>query len=195
MPGMLNFGNNPTVQATKKALDAPVTNQRAALNPYDPNIDRLISQTPLINRSDVAQIDLMRPSFGAQRGAALADIDRQTASGLAGAQTQLAQSGGLSAADRMALASQFNRNKIMGRQGAMAKYAGMEEKAATEADKAQQIFNANMLNQNLYANQQARERALQRQIDEATLQRQLRYSDEAADRQIAALPSSSILPF
>lgn len=171
-------------------------------NPYglDQNLRKQLGAINAVDPSQLSTINLQAPSFGARQSQALSDIERQSASGLAGAQTSLAQSGGLSAADRMALASQFNRDKMMGRQGAMSKYAGMEEAAALDADKAEQMFNANILNQNLYATQDAKNRALDRLIAESQLQRQLKASGSMADAQAKAaskpggLLGGSIIP-
>lgn len=139
----------------------------------------------LVDQSELTQLDLKGQSFDPYRQQALSDINAQTASGLAGAQTNLAQTGGLGAADRMAMASRFNRDKIMGRQQALGKYAGMESQSAADADRANQMFNAQAMNQNLYANQRARDLANERNLQERNLQRQLQASGQIADATMA----------
>jgi len=76
-------------------------------------------------------------NFDPYRRNALQDIDASTASGQATAEGAMQRSGGLTAADRMAMASEFNRNKIQGRQGALGKYDEME---------AQNLYQTNMAN-------------------------------------------------
>lgn len=154
-----------------------------------------------VDPAKLQRLNLRGQNFNPYRQQALSDINTQTASGLAGAQTNLAQTGGLGAADRMAMASRFNRDKIMGRQQALGKYAGMESQSAADADRANQMFNANMLNQNLYGNRDAREAAFQRQIAESQLQRQLKASGmtadataKAADQGPGGLLGGSIIP-
>jgi len=164
----------------------PVSSPSA--NPYaDPG------QTISVDPGQLQRLNIRAPMYDAQRSAALSDISGQSDAGLAGAQTSLAQSGGLSAADRMALASQFNRNKIMGRQGALAKFGGMEEQGRFAADKANQLFNAEMLNRNLYETAGSQERALDRQLAADMLDRQLEASGIIADKQadIASQPTMS----
>lgn len=62
---------------------------------------------------DPTQIDAM--NFDPYRRNKLQDVSATSASGQASAEGALARTGGMSAADRMALASQFNRDKIAGR--------------------------------------------------------------------------------
>lgn len=174
LPGMI-----AQTQA-EQALDVRQPEQSSmGFNPYQPDVGREFS----VNPDDLQRINLTPQSFAAQRGQALSDIDVQSASGLASAQTQLAQSGGLSAADRMALASQFNRDKIAGRQGALGKYGAMEAQAASAADKANQMYNTEMLNRNLYETAGAGERSLGRQSQESMLDRQMVASGRIADEQ------------
>jgi hypothetical protein len=79
----------------------------------------------------------------------------------------------------MALASQFNRDKIMGRQQALGKYAGMEAQSAQDADRANQMYNTQLMNENLYRNQATREK-------QHMLERQLAASGRIADAQAQA---------
>lgn len=57
-------------------------------------------------------------NFNPYRRAAMQDVDQTSARNLSSAEDALSRTGGLSGADRMALASQSNRQKIEGRQGA-----------------------------------------------------------------------------
>jgi len=170
-----------------QAAEANANANTANANPYANGIadwmksDINMGKEFLVDPSSLSQLNLTGQSFDPYRQQALADINAATSSGLAGAQTSLAQTGGLGAADRMALASRFNRDKIMGRQQALGKYAGMEAQSAADADKANQMFNVNQMNQNLYANRDAQEQAFQRQIAESQLQRQLKASGMTAD--------------
>ena len=152
-------------------------------NPY------MLSQQPktqadIIDPSELTQLNLQGQSMDPYRQAALQDIEAGTASGLAGAETRLAQTGGLSAADRMQLASQFNRDKIMGRQSALGKFAGMEADSAAQADRANQMFNAQARNALLEANRAARQQAAGFDRQERMLQRQLGASGQIADAQL-----------
>ena len=119
------------------------------------------------------KIDLQGQSFDPYRQRALADIDAQTSAGLAGAQTQLAQTGGLSAADRAALASQFNRDKIMGRGSVLGRAAEMQAQSQAAADKATQMFNAEQARQLAIENFRAQQMGQQAQRDDEMLQKQL----------------------
>ncbi len=62
---------------------------------------------------DPTQVEAM--NFDPYRRNNLQDVNAASASGLASAQGNLARTGGMSASDRMAMASQFNRDKISGR--------------------------------------------------------------------------------
>lgn len=62
---------------------------------------------------DPTQVEAM--NFDPYRRNKLQDVSATSASGLASAQGNLARTGGMSASDRMAMASQFNRDKIAGR--------------------------------------------------------------------------------
>lgn len=150
--------------------------------------EEVVEETPdfSIDSSDLQQVNLQGMSFDPYRQQALRDINAQSAAALAGAQTNLAQTGGLSAADRMNLASRFNRDKIMGRQQALGKYAGMEAQSAYDADKANQMFNAGLLNENLYRNMAAKERVYGYEKQDDMLDRQLEASGAMADATAAA---------
>jgi hypothetical protein len=73
---------------------------------------------------DISEIEGM--NFDPYRRNALQDVTATSASDQASAEGALARTGGLSASDRMAMASQFNRDKISGRSGALGKYDQME---------------------------------------------------------------------
>jgi hypothetical protein len=93
---------------------------------------------------DIEKVKAM--SFDPYRRNALQDVDASSASGLASAQGDMARTGGLSAADRMALASQFNRDKIQGRQNALGKYDEMSAMNQYQTG----LANANIANDATY---------------------------------------------
>lgn len=196
-------GNTPV-----KKPGLPTDPTSKANNPYLSASPITAAGPSLVDAGSLSQLNLQGQSFDPYRSQALGDINAQSSSGLASAQSGLAGSGGLGAADRMALASQFNRNKIQGRQGAIGKFAGMEADSAASADKANQMFNAQAQNQNLYANQRAQQQADQNQFQadlanrdfkargydqsqayeraDNMLQRQLQASNRLSNEQIAA---------
>jgi hypothetical protein len=99
--------------------------------------------------------EMQAMNFDPYRRRALQDVEASSASGQATAESNLARSGGLSAADRMAMASQFNRERISGRQGALGKYDEMEARNIYDVDRT----NVGAENQRRYANQAAQQQA------------------------------------
>ena len=193
-----NYVSNPTgelYKATAKGIGnvfqkpkkptAPGLPESTALNnPYAGGQNSLDAVT--VDPGQLQQLNLQGQDYSAARSQALGDVNRQSAAGLAGAQTQLAASGGLSAADRMALASQFNRDKIQGRQSALGQFAGLEAQSAADADRANQMYNLEQQSRNLYETAGARERALGRGMDRDMLERQLQASGEISAAQAEA---------
>ena len=81
------------------------------------------------DRADLTGYDptkLQNMNFDPYRRNTLQDVSATSASGQASAEGALARTGGASASDRMALAAQFNRDKIAGRSQAMGKSDELE---------------------------------------------------------------------
>lgn len=74
--------------------------------------------------------------FDPYRRNALQNVTATSASDQASAEGALARTGGLSASDRMAMASQFNRDKIEGRSQSLGKYDEMESSNLYNVGKA-----------------------------------------------------------
>ena len=126
-----------------------------------------------VNPYETAGMDSMSMSaqnFNPYRRSALEDVGRTVNSAYQSAQDQLARTGGLSAADRMALASQMNRQKIEGRQGAMDQINMLESKnlydtqaanvGAINKERFQEMQNQNIANRDLWAGKVDAERFL-----------------------------------
>jgi hypothetical protein len=107
------------------------------------SLDPSSYQASQLSEGDLRELDRM--NFDPYRRNALQDVESTYASGLAGAQSDLARSGGLTAADRMGLASEFNRQRIAQRQGALGKYDEME---------ARNIYDVGRANVDMYNRQQ-----------------------------------------